>query len=109
MIPKPDYIISEPYMSYHRVLLGFDTMEKATAAHEAIAASTCGTDGEAGSLLPIPPTTQERIAQLEALVSEFAAVCDAEVYPSDSDTSKLAVRVGLLRRARALIDHREER
>ena len=33
----------------------------------------------------------------------FAVACEAEVYPNDSDTSKLAVRIGFLRQARATL------
>lgn len=48
-------------------------------------------------------TLLDRIAELEGGLEPFAAVCEAEVYPSDTDTSKLAVRVGFLRKARTLL------
>lgn len=73
-----------------------------------VSTNAVGTDGEAGSLLTIPPTTQERIAllqtALEASVRAYVIQADAA---SNDGYSEIAHKRA--EQWRALLDHREER
>lgn len=42
MIPRPAYILSEPHLSGYRVILGYETLADAQAAHQVLATSTRG-------------------------------------------------------------------
>ncbi len=97
--------------------LGWSALPMGTVEGDCdVSASTCGTDGEAGSLPtpPTPPTTQERIAselpvvvRWSEKVNEWAVdlndVC-IETYADKADADDTARII-----RRALLDHREER
>lgn len=74
---KPLYIMSEPHLSGHRVILGFDNLSDAQDAHAAIATSTSGMKAEGrnkpNSENPNPHEADRRIA-LEAFVESVATV-----------------------------------
>ena len=88
-IPKPVYVMSEPHLSGYRVILGYNTLEDASQAHDAAVNAL--------------PELLERVKRLEADLQVIAFGWRYVAEPDNSFTKVDWTRDQLIEYARAAL------